>query len=118
MAVRACLPENGVDVNNIKNATDFLRFVKSPCLADVENIAGSLVSVASHVSLVASECAAHANLDALCAGLIEGLVGAMAQTAAAGELVLNTCSARPIPPELDAVTPTRRLLNSTSGTPT
>jgi len=109
MAVKGCLPESGMDMKNVSSSTEFLRLVKSPCTADVENIVGSLVWVASYVSLLASECAAHANLDALCAGTIEALIAGMAQTAAAGQLVVNSCILSLVPPEFDAVTPTRQL---------
>jgi len=109
MAVKGCLPESGMDMKNVSSSTEFLRLVKSPCTADVENIVGSLVWVASYVSLLASECAAHANLDALCAGTIEALIAGMAQTAAAGQLVVNSCILSLVPPEFDAVTLTRRL---------
>mmetsp|Transcript_134125 Transcript_134125/g.428561 ORF Transcript_134125/g.428561 Transcript_134125/m.428561 type:complete len:590 (-) Transcript_134125:54-1823(-) len=109
MAVKGCLPESGMDMKNVSSSTEFLRLVKSPCTADVENIVGSLVWVASYVSLLASECAAHANLDALCAGTIEAVIAGLAQTAAAGQLVVNSCIMPHVPPEFDAVTPTRRL---------
>jgi len=109
MSVKACVPGKHVDLLNMHNVHGFLSNLVSPCNADIMDIIGSLVNVAGYLSLVATECAEHAEIDAVCAGITEILIGALAQTGAAGQVALNVCSSHPKPPVDDWVMPTRRL---------
>jgi len=109
MSVKDCVPGKHVDLLDVHNVHGFLKSLVTPCVADVMDIIGSLVNVAGYLSLVATECAEHAEIDAVCAGITEILIGALAQTGAAGEVALNVCSANPKPPVDDWVMPTRRL---------
>ena len=73
MSVKACVPGKHVDLLNIHNVRGFLSNLVSPWNADIMVTIGSLVNVAGYFSLVASECAEHAEIDAMCAGITGSL---------------------------------------------
>jgi len=81
----------------------------SPCMADIAEAVSALIWAGSWIAAAASECAAHANYESLCATSIMALIAAISDTTSAGDVMRQTCNIPPVVPSFVAPFPVRRL---------
>jgi len=107
IAVKEC----AVNSNSRRDAghAPFGELALAPCAADIEAAISSLLWVATWISLAVTQCAERANVEALCAGVIEALFAAVVDLTAAGTVMTETCRLPPTAPDREAPFPIRRL---------
>lgn len=94
---------------NTRGSGNLYDAIMDPCSAQVSEILSSLIWAGAWLSMAASECSAHASWEAACAGVIQALIAAVAETMAAGDVMRETCMVPAEVPTNVAPFPVRRL---------
>merc|ERR1719221_1265004 len=105
MAIHASVHECGHEMDHLKHG-------KQICAVSISGVIGSFAYVAEYISFAVAHCPLIENANAMCAGAISELLGALATFSAAGSSFSLTCGKQLLPGEPIGERPYRRLASN------